>query len=125
MLGQVMSDLRSETFIKTLTREAIKYREAHSDDPAKSLRKELNDVESRIGKMMMLAADMDDPAPALREVDALEREPNYLMATIQKRQNSSWSHVTRGRSLLCRVLYFHCYRELVSGTGKAVESQQK
>ena len=60
-------------------------RSAHSDDPVKSLRKELN-VESRIGKMMMLAADMDDQAPALREVEALERYRNTLAAEVSRHE---------------------------------------
>jgi hypothetical protein len=69
-----MSDLRSPAFIKTLTREAIKYREAHSEDPARNLRQELAGIENQITKMMKLAAGMDNPAPALREVEELEQD---------------------------------------------------
>lgn len=51
----------------------FKHEARKSDDPAKSLRKELNDIESRINEMM-LAADMNDPAPTLREVQAVHGE---------------------------------------------------
>ncbi len=76
VVGQVMSDLRSPAFIKTLTREAIKYREAHSEDPAKELRGRVGELEKRIGRAMKLAMDMDEPTPALREAQELERRRN-------------------------------------------------
>jgi hypothetical protein len=79
-----MSDLRSTAFIKTLTREAIKYREAHSEDPARNLRQELAGIENQITKMMKLAAGMDNPAPALREVEELEQHRTAIASEIAR-----------------------------------------
>ena len=84
VLNQIMTDLYSTAFIKTLTREAIKYREAHREDPAKDLRIETKEIETRIAKMMELGAQMENPAPALREVDTLERRRSILVEEVMR-----------------------------------------
>ncbi len=63
MLDQLMKDLRSPEFVKQLTREAIKYREAHRTDPAQSQRADVAELENRISKMMEMASDLENPAP--------------------------------------------------------------
>lgn len=82
VFDQIMADLYSPKFVKTLTREAIKYREAHREDPAGEMRGEIRDVENRIAKMMELASQLENPAPALREVDKLEARRGALAAEI-------------------------------------------
>ncbi|HEB86111.1 MAG TPA: hypothetical protein ENI68_03710 [Gammaproteobacteria bacterium] len=82
MLDQVMKDLLSPEFVKQLTREAMKYREAHQADPAKNQRTDAAKLETRISKMMEMASSLKDPAPALREVDKLECERNALLSEI-------------------------------------------
>ena len=99
MLDQVTTDLHSPAFIKTLTREALKYREVHREDPAKDLRTEIKEVETRITKMMELGAQLENPAPALREVDTLERRRGLLAEEIARREKeymaaSLLDHVT-------------------------------
>jgi site-specific DNA recombinase len=84
VVNQITTDLHSTTFIKTLTREAIKYREAHREDPAKDLRLEVKAIETRIAKMMELGSQMENPAPALREVDMLERRRNLLAEEVTR-----------------------------------------
>ena len=54
------------------------YREAHREYPAKDLRLEVKEIETRIAKMMELRAQMENSAPALREVDTLERHRSVL-----------------------------------------------
>jgi site-specific DNA recombinase len=82
VLNQVMKDLLSPEFVKQLTREAIKYREAHRVDPAENQRTEATKLEARISKMMEMASGLENPAPALREVDKLERARNTLLSEI-------------------------------------------
>ncbi len=84
VLNQIMTDLHSTTFIKALTREAIKYREIHREDPAKDLRIEVKEIETRIAKMMELGAQMENPAPALREVDTLEKRRSILVEEVTR-----------------------------------------
>ncbi len=82
VLDQVMKDLLSPEFVKQLTREAMKYREAHQADPAKNQRTDAAELETRISKMMEMASNLKDPAPALREVDKLECDRNALLSEI-------------------------------------------
>ena len=82
VLDQVMNDLLSPDFVKQLTREAMKYREAHQVDPAQNQRTDAAELETRISKMMEMASDLENPAPALREVDKLERARNALLSEI-------------------------------------------
>ena len=84
VLDQVMKDLLSPVFAKQLTREAMKYREAHQLDPAQNQRTDVEELEKRISKMMVMASNLEDPGPALREVDKLERIRNALLAEIRR-----------------------------------------
>ncbi|MBK9132469.1 MAG: recombinase family protein [Gammaproteobacteria bacterium] len=86
VLDQVLTDLHSPDFVKTLTREAIKYREAHREDPAKNLRIEIKEVEARISKLMEMATQMDTPAPALRQVEKLEGTRLTLADEIERQE---------------------------------------
>jgi len=79
---QVLKDLQSPTFIKALTREAIKYRATHRADPARDQRAEISDLVKRISRIMRMASELENPAPALREVDQLERARNALASEI-------------------------------------------
>lgn len=82
MLDQVTKDLLSPDFVKQLTREAMKYREAHQSDPAQNQRTDIVELETRISKMMEMASNLENPAPALREVDKLENTRNALLSEI-------------------------------------------
>ena len=84
VVRQVMNDLNSPTFVKTLTREVIKYREAHRTDPARDLRPEISELEKRISKMMGMASELENPAPALREIDKLEQARNAQLSEISR-----------------------------------------
>lgn len=84
VVNQIMTGLHSTAFIKTLAMETVKYREAHREDPTKDLRIEVKEIETRIAKMMELGAQMENPAPALREVDTLERRRNIVAEEITR-----------------------------------------
>ncbi len=79
-----MKDLLSPKFVKHLTLEAIKYREAHQVDPAQNQRTDAAELEKRISRMMEMASELENPAPALREVDKLERTRNTLLTEIRR-----------------------------------------
>ena len=84
VLDQLANDLHSANFIKALTKEAQKFREAHRSDPAEELRPEVNRIAAQISRMMTLAAQLEDPAPALREIDKFEKNRKSLLADIEK-----------------------------------------
>ena len=86
VLDQLSSDLKSSAFITALTKEAQKFREAHRFDPAEDLRPEVVKIADQISKMMGMASQLEDPAPALREIDKLEKKRKTLVAEIQKQE---------------------------------------
>lgn len=51
--------------------------------PAKNQRADIAELEKQISKMMVMASSQEDPSPALREVDKLERSRNALLAEIR------------------------------------------
>ena len=53
-------------------------------DPARDLRAEISGMERRISKMMGMASELDDPAPALREIDKLEQARNAQLSEIRR-----------------------------------------
>ena len=84
VVDQIMKDLLSPAFVKKLTHEALKYREAHRVDPAQLHRTDFRDLEARISRMIEMATGLENPAPAIREVDKLERTRNALLSEINR-----------------------------------------
>ena len=84
LIKQVANDLRSDTFAHHLAREAQRYCTAHRADPAAELRPRLRDLVARISRMMDLAAQMAEPAPALRKIEDLERQRKGLEEEIRR-----------------------------------------
>lgn len=72
ILRQLTQDLVSEGFVGELVRAA--HQVQAPPDTTRLAGKQLARVEQRIRRMMQLAAEMADAAPALREVEALERQ---------------------------------------------------
>lgn len=75
VLDHVLEDLASPAFAPALlsgTRAAL----ASETDPAalRRLRTSIAELASKISRTLDLAADLEDPAPALRKVEELERE---------------------------------------------------
>ncbi len=50
--------------------------------PAQNQRTDVVELEARISKMMEMASNLENPAPALREVDKLESARNALLSEI-------------------------------------------
>lgn len=77
VLSQVRRDLQSTAFVRALVSTARK-RHARPAGTTEPLARELAALEKRIGRTVALAAELEDPAPVLRQVEALERERREL-----------------------------------------------
>lgn len=84
VIEQVRSDLQSDAFIAALTAAARRQHTKGARDPARELRKELIAISDRIQATLALAPRLEDPAPALREVDRLERERRRISAEVDR-----------------------------------------
>ena len=84
VISQVLEDLASPGFAPALlsgTRAAL----ASETDPAalRRMRSEISELASKISRTMDLAADLADPAPALRKVEELERDRAAKLERLQ------------------------------------------
>ena len=77
--GQILADLSSPAFIDEITRETRKRAAALLKDPTTPVRTELAGVNAQINKAMSLALQLEDPAPAIRKVDELEKRRKVLV----------------------------------------------
>lgn len=82
VLGQVQADMQSDEFIKQLTAKAREKYQREIPQPADDVRATLENISDKIGRMLELAAGLNDPAPALREIDKLEKQRTSLAAEL-------------------------------------------
>ncbi|HEX9812088.1 MAG TPA: recombinase family protein [Burkholderiales bacterium] len=85
VVRQVLDDMESADFARRLATEAKRYVARHRTDPAGDLRAQIADVTGKISRMMDFAGRMADPDPALREIEALERERKELAEELSRR----------------------------------------
>ena len=71
VVGQIVATIEQPRYLSAIA--AATRKSATAADPGRPLRAELAELERRIARMMELAAGMEEPAAALREVDKLER----------------------------------------------------
>lgn len=83
VLDQVSADMRSQAFARDLARAARAWHRTHQTDNGEDLRARLNEIGARIGKMVRIAGELEDPDPALREIDAMERERKVLLGELE------------------------------------------
>ncbi len=86
IIKKILKDLNSADFVKLLALEARKQCEAVIGDPASELRPEFMAISDQISKMMDLAGRLDDPDPALRKVEELEKRRKMLSHEIDLRE---------------------------------------
>ena len=77
IVGRVFEDLKSTVFVDELVAEAKRTCKA-PPPKLKPLKAELQDVERRVQRTMQNAEDLEDPSPALRRVEVLEKERKQL-----------------------------------------------
>ena len=91
VVGQIKADMRSDDFIKQLTTKAREKYQKETLQPADDVRATVEKISNKIGRMLELAAGLSDPAPALREIDKLEKQRTSLaaeLAQLEREQES-------------------------------------
>ncbi len=73
ILKQLSDDMISSNFMEAMLKEVKKCNDIKPPPELAETKKLLNDTNKRISRTMDLAADLDDPAPALRKVNELEK----------------------------------------------------
>lgn len=81
VLDQLRRELTADRFVRAVLRQL------HRDAPdhtarAAALRRKADGIERQIQRALALAADLDNPKPALRRIDALETEREALAAAL-------------------------------------------
>jgi site-specific DNA recombinase len=84
VVNQVIDDMKSAKFAEQLYDQARNYSTTKRDDPTAQMRKQLKDVLGKISKMMDIAAGLEEPGPALRKIDELERSRKSLAEEIER-----------------------------------------
>ena len=87
MLNQVMADAQSPEFVHELAAEAR--RVAHTDDPAKPLRRRFEKLEQKVAKAGELALKLEDPEPMLKIIETTRRKQKALTEEIQSLDKES------------------------------------
>ena len=89
VMGKVLEDMQSQSFISQLTSEAKRYAAAQPKDPAQRVKEQLKDINRNLSRTMEFACALSDPAPALRKVEELEQQRKQLadeIARLEKEQ---------------------------------------
>jgi site-specific DNA recombinase len=85
VLQQVASDMQSQDFIDSLVRSA-RDRDRVPGDSLKPLRDQIQAMARKISRMIDMAAELQERAPALRRIEELERERETMEAELQRRE---------------------------------------
>lgn len=86
VVRHVIADLTSPVFIRALLKEARKIQSALPVDPTGPLRERVAEISRQVTRAMTLAVQLENPGPALRMVDDLEKERTALAAEIQRQE---------------------------------------
>lgn len=84
VLGQLARDLRGRDFARALVSSAKRAAAPDGGGEYAEATARHADLERRVARAMSLATQLDDPGPALREVDRLEAERKATAATLAK-----------------------------------------
>lgn len=82
VLQRISHDMQSPDLVRALTQAARK--QATAEDPTTDLRAEVIRINEQISKTMDLAAQLADPAPALRKIDQLETDRRQATEQVAK-----------------------------------------
>jgi DNA invertase Pin-like site-specific DNA recombinase len=84
VIGKMLEDMQSPTFIRQLVTEARKFAATHAEDSAAPTRKAVTEINQQISKTMGFAAGLQNPAPALRKIDELESQRQHLVEELAR-----------------------------------------
>lgn len=118
VFNMVVQDIRSPAFVRALTNEARKFTDG-DNDPAEELRFELATLSTQIDRFVELAGELNDPAPMLRKIDALETRRKTIVAEISKLERE----YAKSRALA--VLTEENVRAFLDGFLRDLEAGQK
>lgn len=90
VLGTILSDMSSKQFIRALVNEARKHTDGDHDQ-AHEVRQELSQLGSQVNRYLELAAQLQDPAPALSKVNLREGRREALRSEMV-RLESEYAH---------------------------------
>jgi site-specific DNA recombinase len=97
VIARVMKDMDSDAFADQLIEYAKKYNAAYGEDPAAEIRIQEKNLKHRISKLVLMAAQLEDAAPALREIEKLERERKGLDADIKRLEKEYMASQAMGK----------------------------
>lgn len=83
IMERIGKDFASPVFAKAVKKEVAIMLDQLEDDPAEPLRTKSYELSKKVTKYMELSSQLEDPAPALREVEKLERERKVLQERIE------------------------------------------
>lgn len=81
VLGQLRRELTADRFVRAVLRQLHRSAPDHSA-ASTALRRKIDGIEKQIQRALALAADLENPKPALRRVDTLEIERETLAAEL-------------------------------------------
>lgn len=84
VIERLSKDMKSDRFVDELIAYGKQYNASHGEDPAADLRIQEKNAKARISKLVLMATQLEDGAPALREIENLERERKGLEADIKR-----------------------------------------
>ena len=110
ILQHIIQDMKEPGFLFKLTQAIRERAKPPPSGHIKALKAELSKVESSIEKSMTLAIELEDPAPALRQVDTLEKKRKELagqiaLAELEQRETHKLAGITESdvAALLDRI----------------------
>ena len=86
IIGKIRRDFTTDEFLDALLAAA---RRQASETDLPNVQQEVEDISRQIDRLLELAADMRDPAPALRKADALEERRCELLAEAERQADQA------------------------------------
>ena len=84
VMGQLVDDMSSQDFAGDMLAAALDWYDESADEDLERARSALADLDRRISKVMDMAEQLEDPAPAMRKVNELEKGRPALQAETER-----------------------------------------
>jgi site-specific DNA recombinase len=119
VVRHVIADLTSPVFIRALLKEARKMQDALPMDPTGPLRERVAEISRQVTRAMTLAVQLENPAPALRMVDDLEKERTAITAEIARQEQAQAQQQTLA------LMDETAIRQFLSGLAETLEQTDR
>ena len=99
IIAQFIADMKSKSFLNALLKKVQLCNTIEPPPELGEATKQLNDINKRISKTMDFASELEDPAPALRKINELEKTRKVVaneITTLEReyKAQSSLAHIT-------------------------------